>query len=140
MQAKTNADEPLAPTDKVSRFIYESDKISKSNNRPKVGAFLPELYNDRHETSVCHLDRCEESRVWHLGRSRRPTKTLHARTDFDVQHALDLSLGCLAAPEPDFDEHAVVVNWPAEKLEQKKIAVELASKAGECKAPPPVQH
>ena len=135
---KTKPDQPIEPFCKVSRFIYESDKISKQKNVPKAGAFLPEFYKEkeRHETSVCHLDRCDEGRVWHLGLTRRPDKTLHARVDLDVQSVVGQSLECLTAPEDDYDEHVVVVKWPPDKEGQKLIAVQLAMKAGQCKPPP----
>lgn len=120
----------------MSRFIYESDKISKIKNAPKPGAFMPDFYKSRHETSVCHLDRCDEDRVWHLGLTRRPNKTLYARVDLDVASVVGQSLECVTAPETDYDEHAVVVKWPPDKEGQKLIAVQLAMKAGQCKAPP----
>jgi hypothetical protein len=126
----------IDPPSAISRFIYESDKIFKSTQKPKPGAFLPECYENRHETSVCHLDGCADDRVWHLGRTVRPGKTLHARVDLDVQQVVDQALSCLSAPEQDFQEHAVVIDWPDEKEEQKKIAVELATRAAECKRPP----
>lgn len=93
--------------------------------------------NGRLETSVVHLDRCDEERVWHLGRTCKPDKTLYGRTDFSVQLAVQQALECLAAPQPDFDEHAVVVKWPEAKEEQKRIALALADKAGVCQPPPP---
>lgn len=99
---------------------------------------MPEFFEDRHETSVCHLEKCNEDRVWYLGRTRRTDKTLHARTDLDVQAVVDQALSCLSAPVPEFHEHAVVIDWPAEKEERKRIAVELAHRAAECKLPPRV--
>jgi hypothetical protein len=61
----------ISPSSDVSRFIYQSDKISRQTKKPKPGAFMPEYYENRHETSVCHLDGCAEDRVWQLGRTRQ---------------------------------------------------------------------
>lgn len=97
---------------------------------------MPEYFNDRHETSVCHLDGCPDHRAWHLARTRRPNKTLKARADFPIELAVDLSLSCVSAPEDDFSEHAVIIQWPSDKEGQKLIAIDLAAKNGPCRLPP----
>ncbi|AMU06269.1 hypothetical protein A2T82_08230 [Burkholderia cenocepacia] len=84
------------------------------------------------------MDKCGDDRVWHLGRTRRADRTLRARIDFDVQHVVDNALACHTAPQDGFDEHAVVVEWPSDKAEQKLIAVKLADAVGACKMAPPV--
>lgn len=128
--------QPIVPPAAVSRFIYDSDKIYKQTGKPKVGAFLPEYFNARHETSVCHLDGCPDHRVWHLAGTRRSDKILRARADFPIAIAVDQSLSCVSAPEEDFCEHAVIIDWPPDKEGQKRIALELATKSGPCRFPP----
>ncbi|MGN4072150.1 hypothetical protein ACS0X5_10780 [Burkholderia gladioli] len=126
----------INPPSPISRFIYESDKYRKGSNLPKPGAFMPEQYEDRWETSVCRIGACDEERVWYLGRTRRPDRTLRARIDFDVQHVIDNTLACNTAPQDGYDEHAVVIDWPPTKEAQKLIAVKLAAAVGACTLAP----
>lgn len=134
----TTGDVRIAPPSPISRFIYDSDKIRKQGNRPKPGAFMPEPYENGWETSVCRMDTCDNERVWHLGRTCRIDRTLRARIDFDVQDVVDNALACHTAPRDGFDEHAVVIQWPADKEQQKVIAVNLAATVGACKIVPPI--
>ncbi|MBF3560998.1 hypothetical protein ISF97_27735 [Burkholderia pseudomallei] len=131
-------DAQITPPSPISRFIYESDKIRKQGNRPKPGVFMPEEYGNRWETSVCRIDTCDDERVWHLGRACRIDKTLRARIDFDVQQVVDNALACRMAPQDGYDEHAVVIQWPADKEQQKLIAVQLAAAVGVCRIAPPI--
>ncbi|KVG07252.1 hypothetical protein WJ24_22010 [Burkholderia vietnamiensis] len=84
------------------------------------------------------MDTCDDERVWHLGRTCRIDKTLHARIDFDVQHVIDYALACHTAPQDGYGEHAVVIQWPADKAQQKLIAVQLAAAVGACRIAPPI--
>lgn len=97
---------------------------------------MPEYFQERHETSVCHLDGCADNRVWHLAATRRADKTLKARVDFLVAYAIDQSLSCVSAPEDGFCEHAVLIDWPDDKEARKLITVQLASRVGGCMLPP----
>lgn len=117
---------PLTDTARVSRFIFTSSHIA--GGRPKPGAFLPTFDNgfDRWETSVCSLDGCSDVRVWSLARSSRPDANLKARVDFPVGLATSNQLGCVTSPMPDFEEHAVLLEWPEEKEDRKVITVALA--------------
>lgn len=99
---------------------------------------MPEEFENRWETSVCHMDSCNDDRVWNIGRSCRTDKTLRARIDFDVQHVVNNALSCEASPEDGYDEHAVVIEWPPDKEQQKLIAVQLVAAVGACKLPPPL--
>jgi hypothetical protein len=128
----------IAGTESVSRFIYSGDHIFKQGGKPKAGAFLPRFEQDfnRHETSVCHLNGCEPARVWHLAHTSRPEQQLKGRVDFEVQAATSWALECLSSPEHNYAEHAVLVNWPPDKSDQKKIALQIA-KACPAVTPPP---
>lgn len=117
----------IADTETVCRFIYDDNLIYSVDQRPKPGVFLPmfELDLNRHETSLCHLV-CEDARVWQLGCEARPKQTLKARADFTVSVATAARLRCLSSPVKDFPEHAVLIDWPAGKAEQKAIAIAIA--------------
>jgi hypothetical protein len=119
---------PVPDTESVSRFIYSADHIFKEGGKPKTGAFLPRFERDfnRHETSVCHLNGCADDRVWELAISSRPEQGLKGRVDFAVGLATAQTLECLSSPEHNYQEHAVLVNWPPEKEDQKRIAMQLA--------------
>lgn len=121
--------EPTVPNDEsVSRFIYSADYIYKEGGKPRPGAFLPRFEQafNRHETSVCHLNGCADDRVWELALTSRPEQVLKGRVDFTVGLATAQTLECLSSPEHNYQEHAVLVNWPADKENQKRIAMQLA--------------
>lgn len=127
----------VSPNEVLARFIFERRHVDRMG-RAKQGAFLPELYSGRLETSVCRICRVAELRIWYLGKSVRRDKTLHARADFPVSAALSQALECLSAPEPHFSEHAVLVGWPHgsnEKMRHKAIAAHLAGVAAVSLAP-----
>ena len=127
----------IADAERVSRFIYDSDKIF-ADGRPKANAFFPmlEASLQRYETSLCHLI-CEDARVWLLGREARPHQALKGRADFGVAVATTEKLRCLSSPMENFSEHAVLIEWPPEKAAQKAIGVAIAKGCGPVTAPPP---
>jgi len=119
----------LPPEEFVSRFVYDSDKVS--GTRAKPAAFLPkfEPQFERWETSVCSLARCaNDERVWHLARTQRSDKSVKARIDVCVDHVQHSDLRCIAAPVPGYPEHAVIVGWPDEKHDQKARALALSKR------------
>lgn len=93
----------------------------------------------RGETSVFRVDGLSSEEVWDIGidfvaRNRR--QALKGRADLDVAHVLVVNLKV----EPDttpHPRHANIVDWPAEKHEQKMMATKLASVAAT--SPPPNQ-
>ena len=121
----------VAPDEELARFIFERRYVDQLG-RVKQGAFLPELYKGRLETSVCRIRDITEVRIWNLGKTVRPDKVLYARADFPHSAAISKSLKCLSAPEPNFGEHAVLIGWPHgsdEKMRHKAIAAHLAGGA-----------
>lgn len=121
------ADHGVDDHERVARFVYDSDKVSRVGG-VKPGAFLPMLEKgaNRLETSVCRLVGCSEERVWHLGTTQRPDRTLYARADHSLQAAIANNLSCVSAPVDGFPEHAVLLGWPSEKPAQKLIAIALS--------------
>jgi hypothetical protein len=121
----------VAPDEELARFIFERRYVDQSG-RAKQGAFLPELYKGRLETSVCRIRGVAVARIWSLGKTVRPDKVLYARADFLHSAAISKSLECLSAPEQNFSEHAVLIGWPHgsdEKMRHKAIAAHLAGVA-----------
>lgn len=131
---------PTAPHEPIARFIFSSDHVSLRHQRVKPGAFLPEEFKGRLETSVCRTHGISEDRIWHLARTVRQDKQVKATADLLVAQANDAELACEAAPDMarNFPEHAVLTGWPTEKDHQKLIASKLANMAT-LRFPPDVQ-
>lgn len=96
----------------IARFVFRKRDLF-ANGLPKRGAFAPEPFCGRFETSICGLNGVSMERLWHLGR------TLRAGSGMSALAALKLSvlqvgstgLSCEAAPRQDCDEHGVIVGW-----------------------------
>lgn len=106
---------------KLARFVYDSGRL-----RP--GTFKPTPHQHRLELSTAQRSCVTEKRLWHLGRTKRPDRTLHGRCDFEVRQ-LPEGLISREAAEKGYQEHAVVVGWPDDREEQLKLQVALVKAA-----------
>ena len=77
-----------------------------------------------------------QARIWHLARTRRPTKALHGLVHIRVDQ-LPAALRCNESPDGEFHEHAVIVGWPEDKEEQLVLQVALSKASPDLVAPPP---
>ena len=117
----------------VARFVFAGrDLFSDGKPRPKV--FKPELNPNlgRFETSVCGLRGVASERVSHLGRTIRAQQGLSAiaAVKLSVSAVTFSGLACESAPEPDFEEHGVIVGWnpdPSAKDERLARQTDLAA-------------
>lgn len=129
---------PLGADEDVTRFVFRSEHL-RGDGRAKPRAFMPELHPDtgEHELSICRLDGCADSRVWHLGKTCRRDVTLKARADFGVSAAHEQKLVGYRAPVKDFAEHAILVDWPPPDEKSHRISVAQAlADASTVKKPP----
>jgi hypothetical protein len=124
----------IATGNRISRALFSSSDYSATNNLAKPRAFLPVRDPDSGtlETSVVDTSRMSEADVWqhmetYVGSVRGDAATLRGRADIEP------SAVSAARAQLRYDgglaKHAAIVGWPAEKEEQKRIAVDLASAA-----------
>jgi hypothetical protein len=110
----------------LSRFIFDSDKVNQAG-RVKDGAFLPSRGADnRLETSVCRIDGLEADMIWRIGQDARPDRTLKGRADFSTETVIEQRLRTVPDTEGTYIQHAVVLDWPTDKEEQKVLARAIA--------------
>lgn len=72
-----------------------------------------------------------DSEIWEIGRrlvAEPQGKTVHARGDLQADKIVEVGLRVTADTRPH-QLHANIVGWPAEKSEQKMLAIELANAA-----------
>lgn len=117
----------------VARFVFAGRDLY-ADGKPKAKVFKPELNPNlgRFETSVCGLHRVGSERVSHLGRTIRAQQGLSAiaAVKLSVSAVTSSGLACEAAPEPDFEEHGVIVGWnpdPNAKDERLALQADLAA-------------
>jgi hypothetical protein len=117
-----DSEEPLA------RFILQSGHIRTSSRTLKPDAFMPHPY---HELSVTRHLQATEDEIWSVGKdvANANGKTMHGRGDIRAAVCLAQQLRVNADPIPDNPNHALVVDWPADKPAQKIIALEIAATA-----------
>ncbi len=117
----------------VARFVFAGRDLYP-DGKPKAKVFKPELNPnlDRFETSVCGLHGVASERVSHLGRTIRAQEGLSAivAVKLSVSAVTSAGLACESAPEPDFEEHGVIVGWnpdPSAKDERLAFQTDLAA-------------
>lgn len=120
--------EIVAPGERLSRYILQSNHIRKSDNTVKQDAFIPHPYEDLSVTR--HLD-LDEKAIWSIGEevARQSLKTLHGRADNQTVDYLSQNLKVVSDSIPGNANHANVNGWPSDKPLQKIVAMEIASKA-----------
>lgn len=117
---------PIEPSEKLSRFILQSNWIRASDSTVKPAAFLPNPHNGN--TSVFRTSGISEQNTWEIGDREvadRRGKPLLGRADilaFDV-----LSKHLQINPSEPPLRHANITDWPDEKSKRLQIAVELAA-------------
>ena len=115
----------------VARFVFSKRQLLASG-LPRPGAFEPEFHPGlrRYETSVCGLNGVDPNRLWYLGRTIRTIegKSAIAALEVPVAAVIKAQLKCEAVPEPNYDEHGVVIGWnPEDKSRRVSAQQELAA-------------
>lgn len=119
LPATVGENEPL------TRYLYLKDHFDPKKHVVLPRAFLPDRQG---ETSICRTLRLFEIEIWNIGKRIRKDSVL-ARADFLAATVFRLKLRVDPAPGKDYEQHAVIVSWPAEKHERKMLAVELSQAA-----------
>lgn len=130
----------LSEKEFVSRFCFKRDFYGETGN-PKTHVFLPELYQEKYETSVCRKTNLTEERIWEISKivEKSRAKVVIGRADLGVSVVLEKGLAAEAAPE-NYPEHSIIIGWPAgeeetAKAKRKSIAQDLAYGAKSIKLP-----
>lgn len=122
----------VAPEETLARYILQSSHIRSSNRTLKPDAFMPHPHQELSVTRHLHTTRDE---LWSLGRgvANARGKILYGRGDIHSYDCLAQELRVTADPvDSDGDinpNHAIVIDWPADKPAQKIIALEIAASA-----------
>ena len=116
---------PVAPEERLSRFIISKHWIQRKEGTAKHSAFLP-LNN---EVSVFRTSSITDDAIWNIGESiaanRTPPKTLRGRADIVAENVTGLGLSVIPSEPPLL--HANISGYPTEESEIELIALELAS-------------
>ena len=112
----------------LARYIIASSHVRKSDQTVKPDAFIPHPHRD---LSVTRHVQATEDELWLVGMNVATSrgKTLRGRADVVARVCLQQSLSVLAMPLPNNQNHADISGWPAEKPEQKLLAIEIAKAA-----------
>ncbi len=128
--SKAGSNTPITPDEELARFVLFSRWIR--NTEPfktiKPDAFIP---HPRPDLSVTRHMNLSGQELWKIGQSIAEVRpaTLYGRADIRAADVLQQGLKIESKPVADNPNHANVIGWPAEKSEQKKIALELAANA-----------
>lgn len=115
-------------SENISRYILTKRQYSQLNKCVKYGAYLPAQNG---EASVFRTDNLNDIDIWSIGKDYVAIprkKKLYARGDSIAINIFNtgLMLKQDTVPHP---LHANIIEWPAEKDEQKMLAIEIANNA-----------
>lgn len=118
----------VAHEELLARYVLHSSHIRRHDQTIKPDAFIPHPHG---ELSVTRHVTATEEELWGVGEAvaQRRNRTLYGRADLRAANCADQRLRVQAALLPDNPNHANIVGWPAEKSEQKAIALQLAANA-----------
>ena len=120
----------IKPEEYLTRYIFHKNHFSATQKRPKYVVFLP---SPRGETSVFCISDLSDNEIWNIGDREVAQKRglpLLGRADILAFHVFNKNLKLI--PDNCPPRHANIINWPAEKSEQKLIAMELAENSQLC--------
>ena len=118
----------------VSRYIYYSKYIKKSNLSVSYGAFMPNPMDNT--TSVFKVSGLSESDIWQIAElyvTPMQSNTLKGRADINSGDVESQNLDLI--PDKPPDRHINISGWKVDKSENKLIAKELANKSICCLVP-----
>jgi hypothetical protein len=119
---------PFAIGELLSRYIL-FNLWYRTNGTVKQDAFIPYPNQD---LSVTRQEGLTNSDLWQIGLevAKNRNKPLFGRADFkvDVLFEINPPLQPVSTPPPPIN-HVNITGWPADKSEQKVIALQIAAKA-----------
>jgi hypothetical protein len=112
----------------LTRFIFDKNHFSSVALKAKPGAFLPA--SDL-KTSALGKDMLGEGEIWKIGLlvGQDRGKAPRARADFDDRAVGEAKLTIEPDPQPNIPDHLNLCGWPAQKDEQKDVALLLCARA-----------
>lgn len=125
---------PVELSEKLSRFILQSNWLRTSNSTVKPAAFMPNPQNG--ETSVFSTSGLSEQHTWDIGEREvavKRDKPILGRADILTQNILSKNLQVRPSEPPP--RHANITGWPDEKSKQLQIALELSADSNYFKKP-----
>jgi len=124
-------EEHKTPSDLLARFITANAWVRKDGTI-RQDAFMPP--KDLNLSVTRHL-RLSEEEMWRIGEAivtkigERRAAALLGRADLHDHEVTPLGLNTVPAPRPENPNHAHITGWPADKPEQKELALNLAAAA-----------
>lgn len=117
----------VSANEMLARFVFSSSHV-RGDNSVKPDAFIPHPYND---LSVTRHREATDVELWAVGNriGEERQRTLHGRADVNTGTFLEAGLRVNADPIAENPNHAIAVGWPAEKSQQKLIAVTIAKQS-----------
>ncbi len=118
----------VAADELLARFILHSSHIRRSDQSIKPDAFIPHPYRDLSVTRHLHAS---EEEIWSVAKevARAQNCVLYGRSDVQAAAFLKQRLAVVPDPIENNPNHANVSGWPADKPEQKIIALEISAEA-----------
>jgi hypothetical protein len=113
----------------LARFIFQEGHYRKKDPAaPKLGAFLPKPSDPK--ISAMWRDKLSELEIWSIGDLVGSTRSKQAlaRADFDAGAVSEAKLEIEPDPKPH-PRHVNLSGWPADKAEQKSIALLLCARS-----------
>jgi len=112
----------------LARFIFQRSHFSKTQSKPKQGAFLPDP--SILKISALWRDGLSEQNIWKVGDSLGEVreKQPRARAEFDQEAVSEAKLKIEPDPKPH-PRHVNLCGWPVDKAEQKSIALFLCARS-----------
>ena len=121
---------PVANDEVVSRAVVFSGWFAQKNGAyyVKQDAFVP---FPKVKLSVIRNVGLKEDEIWGFSKkvAEQRVRTLYGRADVKAESFFTEGLSVDAAPLEGSPNHADVINWPAEKEDQKYLALQIASTA-----------
>ena len=127
---------PVANEELLARFVTQSGQYRRIDNTVKQDLFIP---NARREVSVMRHRDATEFEIWEVARSLAASldRNLYGRSDIRAAACKVNGLRVVATPSlPTNPNHADILDWPADKEDQKAIAQQLAAAASKLMPPP----
>lgn len=114
-------------TELLARYVMQSSHF-RGDHSVKPNLFMPHPYQ---ELSVTRHREATEAEIWQTGESvaSQQQRPLYGRSDILTSNCLVNSLRVTAKPFPNNPNHADIEEWPADKQDQKVIALKLAASA-----------